>query len=112
MVQSDLRIKPDEILPEPRRTENEPVFNSPWEARIFAMTINLYDKKFFDWEDFRQRLIAEIAVADSLPENERPTYYESWLAALEKLLIKDGILTKEQIDERTKELKEGIRKSC
>jgi nitrile hydratase accessory protein len=61
------------------RSNGELVFGAPWEGRAFAMAIGVVDALGLDWEEFRRRLIAAI---DADPE--RP-YYESWLAALERL---------------------------
>ena len=45
------------------------------------------------WEVFRQRLIAAIAGAP-----EGTTYYESFTAAFETLLVADGVLSTEHMD--------------
>ncbi|MED4971054.1 nitrile hydratase accessory protein [Parageobacillus toebii] len=113
MAQQNSKITPDEILPNPKRKEEEPLFNALWEARVFAMAVHLYEKGVYhDWEVFRDRFISEIAVAERLPEEERPTYYENWLSAFEKMLIGEGILTEEQINQRIKELETGKIKIC
>ena len=37
--------------------EDEPVFHSPWEARVFGMAMALGPQGTYPWEDFRIRLI-------------------------------------------------------
>ncbi len=78
------------------RSSGELVFHDPWERRAFAMAVSLCEQGFYRWDEFRDQLIAEIAAGEkaagphSLPE-DLPSYYESWLAALEKLLAKKGL---------------------
>ena len=79
----------------PRRS-GELVFHDPWERTIFAMTISLCEQGLYKWDEFRDHLIAEIAAAEraagpNAPASAPPSYYESWLAAFEKLLREKGI---------------------
>src|SRR5262249_42338477 len=62
------------------RTNGELVFAAPWEGRALAMAIGAVQSLGLPWDEFRLRLIGEIA-----RDPERP-YYESWLAALERLV--------------------------
>ena len=85
------------------RSSGELVFHDPWEQRVFAMAVALCEQGLYQWEDFRDHLIAEIAAGAHRTQTDpthppEPTYYESWLAAFEKLLIDKGICTKEQLD--------------
>jgi hypothetical protein len=41
------------------------VFAEPWEARAFALALTLSEGGQFSWDEFRNRLIAEIAEADA-----------------------------------------------
>jgi nitrile hydratase subunit beta len=74
----------------PRRS-GELVFHASWERKVFAMAVTLCEQGWFEWEEFRACLIAEIAMAEHAAGPQArtavlPSYYESWLAALEKLL--------------------------
>ncbi len=83
----------------PRRN-GEPVFNEPWESRIFGAAVALCECGLFEWDEFREWLIAEIAAADAgrdLSTQPSP-YYEHFLAALERLLIDKGICAKAEIE--------------
>jgi nitrile hydratase accessory protein len=85
----------------PRRN-GEPVFNEPWESRIFGAAVTLCDRGLFEWDEFRERLIAEITSADAGNATRAPsTYYEHFLSALERLLIDKGICASEEIEQRT-----------
>jgi nitrile hydratase accessory protein len=83
----------------PRRN-GEPVFNEPWESRIFGAAVALCERGLFEWDEFRERLIEEIAAADAGRDaSAQPSpYYEHFLAALERLLIDKGICAKEEIE--------------
>lgn len=81
------------------------VFAEPWEARAFAIAVTLSGGKRFSWDEFRDRLIAEIAHADAAHEgaatsNTGEQYYECWLAALEQVLCAKSLLDGEEIDRR------------
>jgi nitrile hydratase accessory protein len=80
----------------PRRS-GELVFQAPWERKAFAMAVTLCAQGVFEWEEFRERLMAEIATAEHAAgpharTSVLPSYYESWLAALERLLREKGIV--------------------
>ncbi|MGE0823998.1 MAG: nitrile hydratase accessory protein [Candidatus Binatia bacterium] len=79
------------------RSSGELVFHDPWERQAFALAVSLCEQGLYAWDEFRDHLIAEIATAEQAAEPNAdpatlPSYYESWLAALEKLLAKKGIL--------------------
>ncbi len=81
-------ISPDEVT-----------FAEPWQARIFAMVLAMAERGYVNWDDFRHRLIDEIAAADRNP-GAGASYYESWLSALESLLSANSVATKPEIDSR------------
>ncbi len=87
----------------PPRRNGELVFQEPWEGRAFGLAVALGDRGLYPWEAFRSRLIAAIAEAD------RRAYYESWLAALEMVLVERRILTPSEIEERTRQFVTGQR---
>ena len=80
--------------------EDDPVFRSPWEARVFSIAVHLSRRGLFTWEDFRQRLIAECN-----GPNASEDYYQNWLRALEGLLDDKGTLIAEEIDREIAELR-------
>lgn len=67
------------------RSNGELVFDAPWQGRAFAMAIGLVEALGLAWDEFRDRLVAEI---DAAPDR---AYYESWLSALERLVADQGI---------------------
>jgi nitrile hydratase accessory protein len=90
-IASDL-VSPAAI---PRRN-GEPVFNEPWESRAFGIAVALCEASVYSWDEFRDRLIAEITAADG--RGERTSYYERFLAALENLLAAKGLCTTDEIE--------------
>lgn len=64
-----------------------PVFAAPWEARAFALAVQLRDSGHLPWTVFQQRLAARIAG----DPGEATGYYEHWLASLEDVTI--GLLS-------------------
>ncbi len=69
--------------------ENEPVFHSEWEGRVFGLATTVRGGLS------RRRLEA----LD--PDTYMSGYYQRWLAALENGLIESGVLTKEEVDAKT-----------
>jgi nitrile hydratase accessory protein len=76
-------------------------FEAPWQARIFAVVVNLADAGCFRWEEFQQRLSAEVSRGDGDPGQ----YYEHWLAAAEKLLAEKRLLTPDRLADRVAALR-------
>jgi nitrile hydratase accessory protein len=77
------------------RSNGELVFAAPWEGRALAMAIGVVKALDIAWDEFRLRLIAEISA-----HPERP-YYESWLAALERLVVQTGAVSADKLAEFT-----------
>ncbi|RTD85957.1 nitrile hydratase accessory protein [Variovorax atrisoli] len=73
------------------RDADGPVFNAPWEAQAFAMTLALHERGLFTWPEWAEALAAQITEAQAAgdPDTGR-TYYLHWLAALEKLVAGKG----------------------
>ncbi len=78
-------------------------FERPWEERAFGVAIALSKKGHYEWEDFRQELIAAIAQWEATHCKDDPTwdYYQRWLLALERLVIETNIINPEELEKRT-----------
>ena len=92
----------------PPRSNGELVFAAPWESRAFGVAVALSERDAFEWERFRQELIAEIGAWERKhgEHDHGWSYYERWLASLEQLLLADGVLDAEEIEARMAELEE------
>jgi nitrile hydratase accessory protein len=93
----------------------EPTFATPWQARAFGVTVALYDDgDGFDWATFQRRLIEAVEATgpDRLGADANETeriYYEQWHAALEHLLVSQGVFDTARIDARATEFPAGER---
>lgn len=89
------------------RKNGELVFAEPWQGRAFGMAVAMSEGGAFSWEEFRQTLIAEIAIAERRP---RPfEYYEVWLATFERLLAAKGVVSPGELDEAAYQFEFGER---
>jgi nitrile hydratase accessory protein len=95
----------DEIAPP--RSNGEPVFDAPWESRAFGMVVSLHQRGAFEWDEFRDLLIDEVARSER--QGGRP-YYESWLAAFQRLAIDKDLLTADEFASRQREFMSGERR--
>jgi nitrile hydratase accessory protein len=90
----------------PPRSNGELLFQRLWEGRAFGMAIALSKKGHFEWEEFRQELIASIAEWESRHCKDDPDwdYYQRWLLALETLVLESNLLSRDEIEKRTVEI--------
>jgi nitrile hydratase accessory protein len=66
---------------------DSPVFNEPWEARAFAMTLALHERGVFTWPQWAAALSRQIDRARAAGDADLgDTYYQHWLRALESLV--------------------------
>ena len=81
-----------EALPSILRDSDGPVFNEPWEAQSFAITLALYQRGLFTWKEWTETLGEEIKRAqDAGDPDTGETYYRHWLAALERIVAQKGV---------------------
>ena len=74
---------------------NEPVFHEDWEARVFALVLQLGGNL-----DRSRHAIERIDPISYLAD----TYYGRWLGGLETRLVEDGALSQSEITERARKL--------
>ena len=77
----------------PPRQNGALAFTRPWERRAFGLALALSKEGHFEWEDFRQALIASIAAWESSHALDDPSwdYYEHWLVALDAVMQQSGL---------------------
>jgi nitrile hydratase len=78
------------IRPEPEGTE--PVFHADWERRVFGMVRVL--GPLGQWTSDMARFARERQHPAAYLQH---SYYENWLAGLEKLLVEKGLITAEEL---------------
>lgn len=79
--------------------DNEPVFKTEWESRIFCMVQVIDTKEIWNLDEHRHE-IELMAPEDYITH----TYYGRWLFATEGILIRHNILKKSEVDMRAKEI--------
>lgn len=65
----------------------DPVFEAPWHAQLFALTVHLHAQGTFDWPAWTEAFgatLAEHRLSGDL--NGGDDYFTAWLATLERLL--------------------------
>ncbi|PIW29107.1 MAG: nitrile hydratase accessory protein [Rhodospirillales bacterium CG15_BIG_FIL_POST_REV_8_21_14_020_66_15] len=86
----------------------EPVFEEPWQAQAFALANALIDKGFFSAEEWAQALGAEIRRAQAAGDPDTgETYYNHWLAALERLCADKGLALGAEVARRAEEWRDA-----
>jgi len=84
-----------EQLIDAARLDPDHVFSAPWEARAFAIALKLSESGHFTWDEFRERLMAEVRRSDRIRARDGTSdhgeYYEHFLSALEQLLDEKGL---------------------
>jgi nitrile hydratase accessory protein len=66
-------------------------FAAPWEAQAFAIVVQLHERGLFTWTEWAEALSAEIARPRAPAAEGERTYYQHWLAALERLVVAKGV---------------------
>ena len=80
-------------MPDPKRIAGQPeadgelVFSAPWQARTFAMAVELNQSGFFEWKEWAERLSRNIAEHEKQAAIEdSDTYYRLWQETLEQIV--------------------------
>ncbi|MEM6665564.1 MAG: nitrile hydratase accessory protein [Pseudomonadota bacterium] len=79
----------------------EPVFQAPWEAKVFALREALIDRDVFTSAEWAETLGAEIAQGDLTDNDEGTAYYRYWMRALERLMAMKGLGETADVDRLT-----------
>ncbi|WP_432559726.1 nitrile hydratase accessory protein [Granulicoccus sp. GXG6511] len=70
-------------------TTDRPTFDEPWQARIFALAVQLNETGVFEWSEFAAALGARLAGS---ADRTGADYYRCWHAALTDVLGVRGLL--------------------
>lgn len=74
------------------RCEDGPVFNEPWQAHAFALTVALHERGHFTWPEWAICFSTVIATAQKTSQiDTQESYYLLWLSALEKIIADKGL---------------------
>lgn len=67
--------------------DGEPVFDAPWQAKTFAMTVKLNETGVFSWTEWADALSVNIAEFEKHSQiNNSDDYYKLWQNTLENLV--------------------------
>jgi nitrile hydratase accessory protein len=69
-------------------------FDAPWQARAVALAVETVDRLGLTWDDFRTRLMEQVAAR---PDDD---YYAAWVAALELLVADLGVADRDDLARR------------
>lgn len=75
--------------PPPEELSAEPVFAEPWQAQVFALTVELHRRGAFTWPEWSAALGARRAGATAADDGG--AYYADWLRALEDLVARKAL---------------------
>ena len=86
------------------RADGEPAFEEAWQAELLALAHALSERGVFSPAEWSGTLGAELQRMSARGEpDDRDTYYRAALAAIERLIAKDGRISVEALAERTEE---------
>ncbi|KND58289.1 Cobalt-containing nitrile hydratase subunit beta [Candidatus Burkholderia verschuerenii] len=89
-----------------------PVFQTPWQAQAFAMTLALHERGVFTWTEWAHALSEAIRDAQAAGDPDRgDTYYAHWLAALERICTAKGCTNADALAHRRDEWDEATRRT-
>ena len=90
-----------QVAPVSRDGDGGPVFEAPWQANAFAVTLALHQRGVFTWTEWASTLAAEIKRATAAGDpDDGSTYYRHWLSAIERLVVDKGVVTPAHLDAR------------
>lgn len=82
-------------------------FEHPWEIRAFAMAVTAHKELRFDWSEFQTALISSIQSWESDQSSSRDSswsYYQHWVAALESVIARRGLLAETELERETQDV--------
>jgi nitrile hydratase accessory protein len=84
----------------PPRIDGKLLFTDRWERDVFGLALSLSKAGCFEWEAFRQCLIASIARWEALECAQQPRwdYYERFLDALLDVVESSGTLSRAELE--------------
>jgi nitrile hydratase accessory protein len=88
--------------------EEGPVFDAPWQANVFGLTVHLFKSGAFDWSQWVKVMSEEIKAAPARPgERVNDAYYRQWAAAFETLVGQLGIADPVAISQRAEQWRQA-----
>jgi len=85
----------------------EPAFQEAWEAQAFALATALQERGLVTRAEWAEALGGQIAAAGD--SDDGTAYYHYWLAALETILSKKGLVAQTELIRRKAEWEQAAR---
>jgi nitrile hydratase accessory protein len=83
------------------RDADGPVFDEPWQAEAFALTIRLHEAGRFTWNEWAETLAAVLRETRERGEaDDGSRYYDHWLVALERMVTSKHLLNSDDLHRR------------
>lgn len=90
------------------RDDEGPVFDKPWQAKVFSLIVHLHQAGLFPWAEWVRMFSEEIKAAPTQPgENANDAYYRQWTAALENMAATLDLTAPEEITNRAQEWRQA-----
>ena len=83
----------------PPMANGDVVFEAPWQGRVFGMARALCESGLYDWDEFRDRLIAEIETVEKDAGSYH--YFDHFLSAFTRLLDEKGLCLGNELNHRS-----------
>ena len=74
------------------RDDEEPVFHAEWEKRTVGMVMSMFAQRFFQLDEYRQK------IERMEPNAYLGPYYARWLHAASALLVEKGLLSRDELE--------------
>ena len=93
------------------RHGDAPLFQAPWQARIFALIVEAVKAGHFPWTDFQSSLVAALARSDDAGESDELIerhYFDAWLEAAEETLLALGLINAGEVDRQIEHVRATV----
>ena len=95
-------------LPALPHDEKDLMFQEPWQAQAFAITLQLHEAGHFSWTEWAHYLSVHIKTDQNLDQTDQQTaYYRCWLAALEHISKDKRLVLDDELSLRRTALSQG-----
>lgn len=86
-----------------------PLFDAPWQARIFALIVATVKQGHLPWKTFQIQLVKAITEKERATSGDETVemddgYFDCWLTAVEETLKHEGIITDEDVGRKIEEI--------
>ena len=77
-------------------------FSAPWEAKAFAIVVELAQTGLFSWAEWVECFSKEVAAATAVEAGggQPISYYDQWLNAAETMMVGKGVTSLAQLNAR------------